>query len=342
MKRHLNTLFVTTQGAYLHRDNDNIVVSVNREERLRLPVHNLGSIICFGNVLCTPALLGHCAENGVAVSFLTENGRFLARVDGPAHGNVLVRRRQYRLADDATCTTNIARWIVSAKLINAKTQLQRQLRDSALPQQSGLGESVRTLRTILKSVSANSDADSIRGYEGEGARVYFSSFDTFIRSEDPRFRFESRSRRPPLNRVNALLSFVYTILLHDMLSAIDAVGLDPAVGYLHRDRPGRPGLALDLMEEFRPWLADRLATTLINRNQVGVDDFESMESGAVLLDAEGRKTLLTAYQNRKQEEVHHPFIDEKVTIGSLFFVQALLFARFVRGEIDAYPPFMPR
>ncbi len=342
MKRHLNTLFVTTQGAYLHRDNDNIVVTVDREERLRLPVHNLGSIICFGNVLCTPALLGHCAENGVAVSFLTEHGRSLARVDGPAHGNVLVRRRQYRMADDHTQTTEIARWIVSAKLMNARSQLVRQMRELSLSQDTELGASARTLRIILESVSSAGDADAIRGYEGEAARVYFSCFDAFIRSEDLRFRFESRSRRPPLNRVNALLSFIYTILLHDIQSATDAVGLDPAVGYLHRDRPGRPGLALDLMEEFRPWLADRLAAALINRNQIGVDDFETVESGAVMLGEEGRKALLTAYQNRKQEEIHHPFLDEKVTIGSLFFAQALLFARFVRGEIDAYPPFMPR
>jgi CRISPR-associated protein Cas1 len=342
MKRHLNTLFVTTQGAYLHRDNDNIVVSVDREERLRLPVHNLGSIICFGRVLCTPSLLGHCAENGVAVSFLSEHGRFLARVDGPAHGNVLVRRRQYRMSDDQACTTEIARWIVSAKLTNARSQLVRQIRERALPQDSQVGVASRRLRVILKSVSSAGDVDAIRGHEGEAARVYFSCFDSLIRSEDPRFRFESRSRRPPLNRVNALLSFIYTILLHDVQSATDAVGLDPAVGYLHRDRPGRPGLALDLMEEFRPWLADRLAAALINRNQISADDFETVESGAVMLDESGRKTLLTAYQNRKQEETYHPFLDEKVTIGSLFFVQALLLARFVRGEIDAYPPFMPR
>jgi CRISP-associated protein Cas1 len=342
MKRHLNTLFVTSQGAYVHRDNDNVVVNIEREERVRLPIHTLGSIVCFGNVLCSPPLLGHCAENRVSVSFLTEHGRFLARVQGPSHGNVLLRRQQYRLADNEDATRQIASWIVGAKVASSRTQLRRFVRDHHPEGFQPVDSACQKLVEVARRVAGSDSVDAIRGHEGDAARIYFSVFNHLILEKTGAFRFCGRSRRPPLDRINALLSFIYTIVLHDVQAALETVGLDPAVGYLHRDRPGRPGLALDLMEEFRPWLADRVILNLVNREQLTASDFESLESGAVLLNEAGRKTLLTSYQNRKKEDVKHPFLGETVSIGKLFFVQALLFARFVRGDIDAYPPYIPK
>ncbi len=341
MKRHLNTLFVTTQGAYLRKDNENVVVSVEREDVLRLPVHAIGGIICFGNVLCSPFLLGHCADNRIAVSFLTEHGRFLARVAGSTQGNVLLRRAQYRLADQEPRSAEIARWVVEAKVANCLSVLNRFTRDH--PDRSNqLANAITSLKRILRSLDAAESLEQIRGHEGEAARTYFGVFDHLILSNDAGFSFSARSRRPPLDRTNALLSFLYTILAHDVRSALEAVGLDPAVGYLHRDRPGRPGLALDLMEEHRSWLVDRLTLSLINRGQVRAVDFEVQQSGATLLTEGGRKKVLVAYQERKQKEVIHPFLNEKIHVGTIFFVQALLFARYVRGELDQYPGYFWR
>lgn len=342
MKRHLNTLFVMTQGAYVHKDNENVVVSVDRQEKLRLPIHTLGSIMCFGNIMFSPYLLGHCAENRVSVAFLTERGKYLARVEGTVKGNVLLRRHQYRMADATDTVGRIARQIVLGKIANSVGQVKRFMREHLSEGHYKVESALKTLRAVAKKVELVEDLDMLRGYEGEAAKAYFSIFDEMILKDKDSFRFTGRNRRPPLDRVNALLSFMYTVVLHDVQSGLEAVGLDPAVGYLHRDRPGRPGLALDLMEEFRPWLADRVALALINRGQLARDHFDSHEGGAVLLSEVGRKTLLTAYQNRKQEEVTHPFLGERVTIGTLFFVQALLFARFVRGELDAYPVFISR
>jgi CRISPR-associated protein Cas1 len=342
MKRHLNTLFVMTQGAYVHKDNDNVVVSVERQERMRLPIHTLGSIVCFGNIMCSPYLLGHCAENRVSVAFLTERGRFLARVEGSTKGNVLLRRRQYRMADQETMVGDIARQIVAGKIANTAAQVKRFQRERHPEGHVEAERTVKTFRTVLKKIENVSDPDMLRGYEGEAAKAYFSILDDMILRNKDSFHFTVRSRRPPLDRVNALLSFMYTIVLHDVQSGLETVGLDPAVGFLHRDRPGRPGLALDLMEEFRPWLADRVVLGLINHDQIKPNDFDEDESGAVLLNEDGRKILLTAYQNRKQEEVRHPYLDERVTIGTLFFIQPLLFARYVRGELDAYPVYIPR
>ncbi len=340
MKRHLNTLFVMTQGSYVHKDNDNVVVSVDRQERLRLPIHTLGSIVCFGNIMCSPFLLGHCADNRVSVAFLTEHGRYLARVEGATKGNVLLRRQQYRMADDIETSTRVAKQIVVGKIANTIMQVQRFIREHGANVE--VEGALKTLRTVAKKVERVNDIDALRGYEGEAAKAYFSVFNDFILNNKGEFSFSGRNRRPPLDRVNALLSFIYTIVLHDVQSGLETVGLDPAVGYLHRDRPGRPSLALDMMEEFRPWLADRVAIGLINRSQLRADDFEESQNGAVLLNDTGRKTLLSTYQNRKQEEIMHPFLGEKVTIGTLFFIQALLFARFVRGDLDAYPVYVPR
>lgn len=343
MKKHLNTLFVTTQGAYLFKEGETIVVKVEGEVRVRLPVHTIGGIVCFGNVLCSPFLLGFCADNDVTVSFLTERGRFLARVQGPVSGNVLLRREQYRKADDQSSTVEVTKSVLTGKLANCRTVLQRALRDHG---EKVNGDAVKQVSSRLSYYLENLDKethlDALRGIEGDAAHMYFSVFNELITAQKDVFVFEERNRRPPLDNVNSLLSFVYTLLAHDVRSALESVGLDPAVGFLHRDRPGRPGLALDLMEEFRPFFADRLVLSLINLKKVQGKGFTKAESGAVLMSDETRKEVLVSYQNRKQEEIMHPFIGEKVHVGMLFFIQALLFSRFLRGELDAYPPFIWR
>ena len=341
MKKFLNTLFVTTQGAYLSKEGESVVVSVEQEVKLRIPVHTLGGIVCFGNVLCSPFLLGHCAQNRVGVSFLSQYGRFLARVQGPVSGNVLLRREQYRWADDPTHTLAIAQTVVTAKIANTRTTLQRALRDR--PEQSGardLSAAVLRLGRMLGEIKQCRDVDEVRGKEGDAGRIYFGIFDHLVTSQKEAFRFTERSRRPPLDNLNALLSFTYMLLAHDMVGALETVGLDPQVGFLHRDRSGRPSLALDLMEEFRPFFADRLVLSLVNLKQVQAKGFKRTESGAVEMTDDTRKALLVAYQKRKQEKIKHPFLDETMPIGLLFHAQAMLLARRLRGDLDAYPPFI--
>lgn len=341
MKKHLNTLFVTTQGAYLSKEGETVVVNIEREVKLRVPVHTIGGIVCFGNVMCSPFLMGFCAENDVAVSFLTEHGRFLARVQGPVSGNVLLRREQYRRADDMVVSARVAKSILTGKLANCRSVLQRALRDhSEKLHEDDVQEASTKLFHSLERLRSDLPLDALRGVEGDAAHAYFNAFDHLIVSQKKDFVFSERNRRPPLDRVNCLLSFLYTIVLHDVRAALESVGLDPSVGFLHRDRPGRPGLALDMMEEFRPFLADRLTLSLINLNQLNSKGFKEMESGAVLMDDETRKTVLVAYQKRKQDEIFHPFIEEKVSIGMLFHIQALLLARYLRGDLDGYPPFI--
>jgi len=341
VKKHLNTLFVTTQGAYLSKEGETVAVKVNQEVRLRVPVHTIGGIVCFGNVSCSPFLMGFCGENGVGISFLSEHGRFLARLQGPVSGNVLLRREQYRLADDSAYSAKMAKSFVTGKIANCRTVLQRALRDhSTKTDEDALRKSVDDLSRSLKSLALNQSLDEVRGLEGDAAHTYFSVFDHLIVAQKEDFSFQERNRRPPMDNVNALLSFLYTLLMHDCRSALESIGLDPAVGFLHRDRPGRPSLALDMMEEFRPYLADRLALSLINLRRVQDKGFKKTEAGAVMMSDDTRKTLLVAYQERKQEEIVHPFLDEKVSIGILFHVQALLLARCLRGDLDGYPPFI--
>lgn len=341
MKKLLNTLYVTTQGAYLAKEGETVVVKINQEVRLRVPVHTIGGIVCFGNVSCSPFLMGFCGENGVGISFLTEYGRFLARVQGPVSGNVLLRREQYRRADDQDYSAQMAKAFVTGKIANCRTVLQRVLRDhSEKMNDDALSRSVVDLTRSLQSLELNKSLDAVRGLEGDAAHTYFSVFDNLIVAQKESFTFQERNRRPPLDNVNCLLSFLYTLLMHDCRGALESVGLDPAVGFLHRDRPGRPSLALDMMEEFRPFIADRLALSLINLRQVQDKGFKKTEAGAVMMNDETRKTLLVAYQARKQEEINHPFLDEKVTIGLLFHVQALLLARCLRSDLDGYPPFI--
>ena len=341
MKKHLNTLFVTTQGSYLSKEGETIVVNVQKEIKLQLPIHTIGGIVCFGNVLVSPFLMGFCAKNGVGISFLTEYGRFLARVQGPVSGNVLLRRQQYRFADDLAFSAAMAKSILTGKIANSRAVLQRALRDHPGKMDvTQIEEASKSLRYSLESLNMEMSLDVLRGIEGDAAHTYFSVFDHLILTQKEGFSFQERNRRPPLDRVNCLLSFIYTLVMHDIRSALETVGLDPAVGFLHRDRPGRPGLALDIMEEFRPFLADRLVLSLINRKQVQEKGFKKMESGAVLMEDDTRKTVLVAYQERKQEEILHPFLEEKVRIGILFFIQALLLARHLRGDLDGYPPFI--
>lgn len=341
MKKLLNTLFVTTQRAYLSKEGETVMVKVDGEVAMRLPVHTLGGIVCFGQVSCSPYLMGFCAENGVAISFLTENGDFLAKVQGPVSGNVLLRREQYRRADDLNASADVAKAILTGKIANCRTVLQRLLRDhSEKIDIDAISGASQKLSNAMRRLQAESSLDILRGIEGESANAYFEVFDHLITCQKDDFSFCERNRRPPLDNVNCLLSFIYTILMHDVRSALESVGLDPAVGFLHRDRPGRYSLALDLMEEFRPYIADRLALSLVNLSQVQGKGFKKKESGAVWMDDDTRKTVLVAYQKRKQEEIEHPFLKVKIAIGLLPYAQALLMARYLRGDIDNYPPFI--
>ena len=343
MRHHLNTLFVTTQGAYLRKEGDAIAVRLEDKTVLRLPLLHLGGICCFGRVGISPRLLGRCAESDIAVTFLTEHGRFLARVVGCTPGNVLLRREQYRRADQPdTGSLEIAAPIVVAKILNGRTVLQRAVRDDPNDgADSRLGRAIRQLAGNATVARNANDLDGLRGVEGDAGSTYFSVFQCLITRRDG-FEFRGRSRRPPRDNVNAALSFVYTLLMHDTRAALEAAGLDSQVGFLHRDRPGRPSLALDLMEEFRAFLADRLVLSLINREQIFATEFSTTPVGGVVMNDGTRKSVIAAYQKRKVDELVHPFLGEKVTVGNLIYVQALLLARYLRGDLDAYPPFIWR
>lgn len=343
MRKLLNTLYVSSQGSYLRKEGETIVVEREQAKVLQLPLHTIGSIVCFGNVLVSPFLLGFCAENDVGVSFLTEYGKFLASVRGPVSGNVLLRRRQYRMADDEVATKAIASNVVTGKLANCRVVMNRTVRDHGDKIDAvAVKAASSAIDRLIDSVPHAADSDAVCGIEGMAAAEYFGVFNNIIVDQKEDFVFSDRNRRPPLDPVNALLSFIYTLVAHDARSALETVGLDPAVGFLHRDRPGRPSLALDLMEEFRPVIADRLVLSLINRRQVEPKGFKRAENGAVVMDDATRKTVLVEYQNRKQDEVEHPYIEEKIPVGLLFFVQANLLARYIRGDIDGYPPFFWR
>ncbi len=339
MEVQLNTLYVVTDGACLRKDHLTVKVVVEKQTRLVVPIHHLDSVAVFGNVHVSPGLLNLCAENGVAVSFLTESGRLLSRVDAPGSGNVLLRRTQFRWADRPECCVVIARAIVAGKLHNSRNLLLRAGRETDdASDQAALQTAAGQLAEAIRVLPAAADTDAVRGHEGDGARVYFGAFSSMIRHARETFRLEHRTRRPPLDPVNALISFLYSLLLQDCVAALAAAGLDPSVGYLHVDRPGRPGLALDLMEEFRALVADRLALALINRQQVKPAGFRQLEGGAVQMDDATRRTVLTAYQQRKREQVTHPLLGQKVTIGRLPFLQAKVLARHLRGDLPAYVP----
>ena len=341
MKRILNTLYITTDGAYLARDGETVLVQVNKDTKSHFPIHALDSIICFGRVSASPPLMALCGERKVALSFMSPNGRFLARVQGPVSGNVLLRRTQYRVADDESHAFDLARAFILAKLANCRYILRRAARDHNKGlEKTNLTIAADRLRGILQHLP--NDVDGLRGCEGDAARTYFGVFDNLITSQKDAFYFKERSRRPPLDNLNAVMSFCYTLLAHDVAAALEGVGLDPAVGFLHKDRPGRPSLALDMMEEFRPIMVDRLVLNLINRRQINGKGFKDTESGAVHMNDATRKEVLVAYQKRKQEEIQHPFTKEKMHFGLAPHVQALLLARHLRGELDGYPAFLWR
>lgn len=335
MKQMLNTLYVTTQGSYLHKEGEAIVIEVERVVKAKLPIHNIGSIVCFGNVLISPFLLGHCGANAVSISFLSAYGRFLAQVNGPQSGNVFLRREQYRRADDQKISSDIARMFIFGKVNNCRTVLQRHLRDHPETEGNNIITSfLPQLASYLHTLLSPLPMDQVRGVEGIVAQNYFSFWNVLL-SQKSGFRFQGRSRRPPMDPINALLSFIYTLLAHDCRSACEAVGLDSQAGFLHRDRPGRPSLALDLMEELRPVLGDRLVLSLVNRLQVKQSDFLSEATGAVIMKDKVKKLVLNAWQERKKDEITHPFLQEKIQVGLLPLIQARILSRYLRDDLEA-------
>lgn len=337
-----NTLYILRNGAFLRRDHETLEVHVDGACAMRAPIRNVENVVAFGRALVSPEAMRLCADFGVAIAFLSESGRFIARVDAPSSGNVLLRRQQFRLADDPTGSLPIARGIVLGKLANSRALLLRYAREVRAEQGEALRRAAERLAGVAPFARDAQDVEALRGYEGAAARAYFGGLPFAVRQHMETFAFAGRSRRPPRDPANALLSFLYALLLSDCVAALQAAGLDPSVGYLHEDRPGRPSLALDLMEEFRSLVADRLALSLINLRQLTAEDFDQHEGGAVLLNDRGRRTVVTAYQRRKQEETHHPYLAESHRLAQVFCLQARLLARTVRGELAAYPPFVPR
>jgi len=341
VKIHLNTLFVSTDGAYLAKEGLALTVRVERRVVFRSPIHTLDGVVCFGRVGCSPAAMALCAEHGVSVSFCAPTGRLLGRVLGFTPGNVLLRREQFRRADSDPASLALARPMVQAKIANSRAVLLRAARDAAdRARADRLSARAARLAQSLDRAATAATLDELRGVEGEASRDYFAVFNDLFTTEQPAFTFPGRTRRPPLDPVNALLSFLYAMLAHDARSACEIAGLDPQVGFLHRDRPGRPSLALDLIEELRAFLVDRLVVSLINRRQVSPDGFATSASGAVIMTDAARRTVLAAYQRRKQDELIHPFIKERVSVGLIIHLQARLLSRHLRGDLDAYPPFI--
>lgn len=340
----LNTLYVMTEGSYLHLDNDTVRIEVERETKLRVPLHHLGGIVTLGDILISPALIERCAAEGVSLTLLNRNGRFRARIEGAISGNVLLRQAQYETSRDPHRALALARNMIAGKLRNSRNVMQRGAREAkADDSRERLNAAVVKFNASLRAASVATDLDELRGVEGEAARTYFSAINDMIRTDlRESFALDGRSRRPPRNRFNALLSYLYTMLTHDCRSALETVGLDPQFGFLHALRPGRPALALDLMEEFRSVLADRVALTLINRGQLKADDFRITEGGGVLLADDARRTVSITWQEKKQETLTHPLLDAEVPLGLLPQIQARLLARTLRGETEAYLPFPAR
>ena len=340
MRKLLNTLYITTENGYLHKDGENIILEADGATKFAMPIHNLEGIICFGNIVASAHLMGFCVERQVGLSFVSEYGKFLARATGKINGNVVVRKKMYKMAEEPERALPIAKNFILGKVSNCRTVLERGLRDHS---ESIDSEAVKRnslyLQGRLHKIKNAEYYEALLGYEGECARSYFEGMDHLILVNKDAFYMKNRSRRPPLDNMNAIISFIYTILMHDVQSALEAVGLDSYVGFYHKDRPGRASLALDLMEELRPILADRLALSLVNRKQLMSKDFLQKESGAVLMTDEARKTILTDWQKRKKEEITHPFLNEKISIGLIPYVQAMLLARHIRGELDGYPPY---
>ncbi len=341
MRKLLNTVYVTSSDSYLSLDGENLVILKGDLEAARIPMHNLESIIAFGYTGASPALMGACAKRNIALSFMTQSGKFLSRVVGEVRGNVTLRKAQYRLSESNEDSTKIARNFIFGKIFNSRWIIERTTRDySERLDTDKLKKVSAGLANSLGFVLGSENLEELRGFEGEAAAQYFSVFDDLILQQKQEFFFHGRNKRPPLDNVNAMLSFIYTLLAHDVAAALETVGLDPYVGFMHRDRPGRISLALDLMEELRCIFADRFVISLINKRMVNSSGFTQKEDGAVIMDDDTRKTILQAWQSRKQEKITHPFLQEKLEWGLVPYTQAMLLARFIRGDLDEYPPFL--
>lgn len=341
MKKLLNTLYITSEDSYLSLDGENIVVLDKDREVGRVPLHNLEGVVSFGYRGTSPALMGACAERNISLCYLTPNGRFLARIAGRIKGNVLLRKRQYDMSMDKLESLGVAKNCILGKVHNARWVLERATRDHGMQiDAEKVKKASAMLKNSLKAIQNSISKEQLRGYEGEAASIYFSVFDELILQQKKDFTFQVRNKRPPLDKVNAMLSFAYTLVTNSIISALETVGVDPYVGVLHTERPGRASLALDLVEELRPVLADRFVLSLINKKIVNGKDFVTKENNAVLMKDEARKRILTEWQNKKRETLTHPFLKEKVEWGMVPYVQAMLLSRYLRGDLDAYPPFL--
>lgn len=344
MQQILNTLYIMTPNAYVHLENDTLCVLVEKEKKMQVPLHHLGSVVCFGDIILSPAIMRRCAEDGISLILLDRYGRFKARLEGPINGNILLRQAQHRAALNVTFSIEISRSIIAGKLQNSRQVLMRGVRESNSPtDQAQLAAGSEYLAKCINNLNQINDLDILRGIEGDAAKLYFSCLQFIVKPElRVNFQMDGRTRRPPLDRFNALLSFLYSLVMNDCRSALESVGLDPQLGFLHAVRPGRAGLSLDLMEEFRAPLADRLALTLINRKQVQQNDFKEHEGGAVYLADDSRKIVVVAYQERKQEEITHPLTESKMPLGLVPMLQARLIARTLRGDLEGYLPYLIR
>ena len=341
MKKLLNTLYITSENSYLGLDGENIVVYEDQKETGRVPLHNLDGIISFGYRGTSPALMGACMQRNIPICYLSPQGNFLARITGKIRGNVLLREQQYVGSKDETISLEIAKNCITGKVYNARWVLERAIRDHGMQiDVDKVREASVQLKNSLDHIQNAESKDQLRGYEGEAASVYFGVFNELILQQKIDFVFQGRNKRPPLDNVNAMLSFVYTLLTNQIVSVLEVVGLDPYVGYLHTDRPGRASLALDLIEEFRSVYADRFVLSLINKKIVKASNFSKKENSAVMMDDELRKKILIEWQNKKKEVITHPFLKEKVEWGMLPYVQAMLLARYLRGDLDGYPVFL--
>ncbi|HEY4601851.1 MAG TPA: type I-C CRISPR-associated endonuclease Cas1c [Cerasibacillus sp.] len=341
MRKLLNTLFITQPDVYLSLDGDNVVLLKESKKIGRLPLHNLESIVAFGYTGASPALMGYCADKNISITFLTMNGRFLARVIGKSRGNVILRKKQYRISDDEFSSATVARNFILGKVFNSKWILERMTRDHTLRVNvEQFKDTSQQLSSILQSIRTCDDLDNLRGWEGQAAINYYKHFNQMILQQNDNFYFHGRSRRPPLDNVNAMLSFAYTLLANDTAAALETVGLDAYVGFLHRERPGRASLALDVMEELRGVVADKFVLSLINKKVINKNHFYKKQNGAVIMTDDARKKFLSAWQKKKQEKLTHPYLKEKITWGLVPYAQSLLLARFLRGDLDEYPPFM--
>lgn len=341
MKKLLNTLYITSENSYLSLDGENIVIYEDTQELGRVPLHNLEGIVSFGYRGTSPALMGACADRNISLCYLTPQGKFLARVTGKIRGNVVLREQQYASSNNEQMSLEIAKNCILGKVYNARWVLERASRDHSMQiDVEHVKKASEMLKNSLVLIKNSTSKDKLRGYEGKAASVYFEVFDELILQQKKDFAFQGRNKRPPLDKMNAMLSFVYTLLTNMVTSALECVGLDPCIGYLHTERPGRYSLALDMMEELRAVLADRFVLSLVNKRMITSKNFTQKENGAVLLDEDGRKIILTEWQNRKKETITHPFLQEKVEWGMVPYVQAMLLARFLRGDLDGYPAFL--